>query len=188
MKTQLQLGGQYTGPLDCVRKTVGQYGPLGLYRGLSSLLIGSIPKAGVRFLAFEEFKKLIMDADGKMTPGKNFMAGLGAGVTEAILVVCPMETIKVKMIHDQTQPVPKYKGLAHGVRTIVATEGIGGIYKGLSATILKQGSNQAIRFYVFNECKRVFQGGTRARALGPDPRIAHLALRQATRTRRCRGT
>lgn len=139
---------------------MSQYGPFGLYRGLSTLLIGSIPKAGVRFLAFEEYKKLIMDKDGKMSPGRNFMAGLGAGVTEAILVVCPMETVKVRLIHDQTQAVPKYKGLFHGVKTIVAAEGIGGIYKGLTTTILKQGSNQAIRFFVFNEVKSLFQGGT----------------------------
>ena len=28
------------------------------------------------------------------------MAGLGAGITEAIFVVTPAETIKVKLIHD----------------------------------------------------------------------------------------
>ena len=48
---------------------------------------------------------------------------LGAGVTEAILIVCPMETVKVKFIHDQNQAVPKYKGFFHGVREIVRQEG-----------------------------------------------------------------
>lgn len=33
---------------DCVRQTVRSHGVLGLYRGLSSLLYGSIPKAAVR--------------------------------------------------------------------------------------------------------------------------------------------
>lgn len=39
-----------TAPLvgDCVRQTVRSHGVLGLYRGLSSLLYGSIPKAAVR--------------------------------------------------------------------------------------------------------------------------------------------
>jgi hypothetical protein len=33
----------------------------------------------------------------------------------------------------------RYHGFFHGVRTIVAEQGVGGVYKGLSATILKQG-------------------------------------------------
>ena len=53
VKTQLQLDEKaakpkYTGPLNCVRVTVRDHGVLGLYRGLSSLLYGSIPKAAIR--------------------------------------------------------------------------------------------------------------------------------------------
>lgn len=53
VKTQLQLdekGGkrQYDGIIDCVKKTVRGHGVLGLYRGLSVLLYGSIPKSAVR--------------------------------------------------------------------------------------------------------------------------------------------
>jgi len=63
------------------------------------------------------------DANGKLTQVGNLSCGLGAGVAEAILIVCPMETIKVKFIHDQTQPNPKYRGFIHGVYTIVKTDG-----------------------------------------------------------------
>lgn len=48
------------------------------------------------------------------------MAGLGAGVTEAIFVVTPSETLKVKLIHDKLSAAPKFKGLAHGIKTIIA--------------------------------------------------------------------
>ena len=51
-------------------------------------------------------------------------SGLGAGVAEAIVIVCPMETIKVKFIHDQTQPNPKYRGFFSGVYTIIKTDGM----------------------------------------------------------------
>lgn len=59
VKTQLQLdesssksGGirKYNGPIDCVKKTVNTKGFFGLYRGLSVLLYGSIPKSAVRYL------------------------------------------------------------------------------------------------------------------------------------------
>ena len=37
--------------------------------------------------------------------------------------------------------------------------GIRGTYQGLTATIMKQGSNQAIRFYVMETCKDWYKGG-----------------------------
>lgn len=123
VKTQLQLDSRYKSPMDVVRVTTRERGFFGLYRGLSSLLVGSIPKAAVRFLAYEQFRASLADSDNKISAGRNFLAGLGAGVTEAIFVVCPMETIKVKLIHDQLQPQPKYKGLVHGISSIVKAEG-----------------------------------------------------------------
>lgn len=53
VKTQVQLDERaakpmYKGPVDCAVKTVRSHGFFGLYRGLSSLLYGSIPKASVR--------------------------------------------------------------------------------------------------------------------------------------------
>ena len=65
----------------------------------------------------------LVDEKGKLSGARTLLCGLGAGVGEAILIVCPMETVKVKFIHDQTQPNPKYKGFLHGVRTIIKEEG-----------------------------------------------------------------
>jgi len=132
---------------------------LGLYRGLSVLLYGSIPKSAVRFGAFEEFKKRSVDAKGNLSPGMRLACGLGAGISEAIFAVTPMETIKVKFIHDQNQPNPKYKGFFHGVRHIIKSQGIRGTYQGVTATCMKQGSNQAIRFFVVETCKDWYRGG-----------------------------
>lgn len=56
VKTQLQLDERsgvqkrYTGPLNCVSVTVKEHGIRGLYRGLSVLLYGSIPKSAVRYV------------------------------------------------------------------------------------------------------------------------------------------
>ena len=81
------------------------------------------------------------------------MCGLGAGISEAILVVTPMETVKVKFINDQRAEKPRFKGFTHGLTTIVKEQGLRGTYQGLSATIMKQGSNQAIRFFVMESLK-----------------------------------
>ena len=76
-----------------------------------------------RFSTYEFLRNRLADQNGKMTQVATLGAGLGAGVAEAIFIVCPMETIKVKFIHDQTQPNPKYRGFFSGVWTIIKTEG-----------------------------------------------------------------
>merc|ERR1712192_259973 len=69
------------------------------------------------------------------------------------------ETVKVKFIADQRSANPQYRGFAHGVKQIVAAEGLMGCYRGLTATMMKQGSNQAIRFYVMETLKDKYRGG-----------------------------
>ncbi|XP_066590592.1 putative tricarboxylate transport protein, mitochondrial [Prorops nasuta] len=165
VKTQLQLDGktgagkQYSGIADCVKKTVKNHGFFGLYRGLSVLLYGSIPKSAVRFGAFESVKKQLVDADGKLNAQRRLFAGLCAGVCEAIFAVTPMETVKVKFINDQRSPNPRYRGFFHGVKLIVKEHGFKGVYQGVGPTILKQGSNQAIRFFVMETLKDWYRGG-----------------------------
>ncbi|XP_054155514.1 putative tricarboxylate transport protein, mitochondrial [Oppia nitens] len=164
VKTQLQLDERsakprYSGIGDCVRQTVKSHGVFGLYRGLSVLIYGSIPKSAVRFGAFEELKKRNVDQKGNLSPVMRMMCGMGAGVCEAVFAVTPMETVKVKFINDQNSAKPKFRGFAHGVREIVREQGIRGTYQGLTATVLKQGSNQAIRFFVMETLKDWYRGG-----------------------------
>jgi len=157
VKTLLQLDEKkgtkkYKGIGDCMKKTYQSAGITGFYRGLSPLFYMSIPKVGVRFMSYEWAANQFKDEKGNLTRTQNLLCGLIAGVSEAIFVVTPMETIKVKFIHDWViSPTPQYKGFIHGVSTIIRQEGISGTYKGLAPTIAKQGSNQMIRFFVFKE-------------------------------------
>jgi len=153
IKTQLQLNAKgaklpYSGMIGGLTYTVRTTGFLSLYRGLAPTLCGSIPKAGIRFGLNSVIKDALRDSEGKLSIGKNFVAGLGAGVAEALLIVAPVETVKTKCI-ELNQP------FVTGMKHIIKTEGIGGIYQGAFATALKQGSNQGLRFMWFNEYKRI---------------------------------
>merc|ERR1711924_51226 len=162
VKTQLQLqksGGaapRFKNAWHCATTIVGERGPLGLYRGFTSLLTGTVPKTAVRFTAFGTIKNMMRNSEGQLTPMRTLLAGMATGAIEAAFVVTPVETLKTKLIHDQNRPNPQYRGLVHAARSIVATEGLGGIYKGLTATLLKQMTNQGVRFLVFDEVKKVF--------------------------------
>lgn len=167
VKTQLQLdektskagAKQYDGIVDCVKKTVRQHGISGLYRGLSVLLYGSIPKSAVRFGSFETAKTYFADEKGNLAPSSRVLCGLVAGVSEAIFAVTPMETVKVKFINDRRSENPRFRGFFHGVNTIIKDQGFRGVYQGVTATIMKQGSNQAIRFFVMETLKNYYTDG-----------------------------
>merc|ERR1712014_513290 len=92
--------------------------PLGLYKGLGAVLTGIIPKMAIRFTSYESYKQMLAGEDGKIAGSANFMAGLAAGVTEAVAVVTPMEVVKIRLqsqYHSMSDPldVPKYRNAAH---------------------------------------------------------------------------
>lgn len=163
IKTELQLhqlgkagAPPFKGMIGCAVWTVQNKGFFSLYRGMSTLVIGAMPKGAVRFAAFGQLKSLLSDEKGKLSVSANLFAGLGAGIAEAVIAVVPQESIKTKLIHDQSRPQPKYKGLVHCVKTILAEEGIHGIYRGVLPTCLKQGFNQAVRFSVYEQTTAFF--------------------------------
>jgi hypothetical protein len=55
-------------------QTVKERGITGLYRGLSVLVYGSIPKSAVRFGSFEQFKKQMVDEKGNLSPSSRFVS------------------------------------------------------------------------------------------------------------------
>ena len=149
------------GPFRVARDTIAKNGVRGIFQGLPALLIFAVPKVGSRFFAFESLRNALRDDDGKMTDFTTIIAGMGAGVFEAIVAVTPMDTIKTRLIHDQLTNAPanrKYRGFFHGVRTIIAQQGLSGIYKGLTSTIMKQASNQGIRWLVYERARNWMAG------------------------------
>ncbi|EXJ61405.1 uncharacterized protein A1O5_11720 [Cladophialophora psammophila CBS 110553] len=134
----------------------------GLYKGLGAVLTGIVPKMAIRFTSYEWYKQLLADQDGKVSSRATFLAGLAAGVTEAVAVVTPMEVVKIRMqaqYHSLSDPldVPKYRSAPHALMTVIREEGVGAIYRGVSLTALRQGTNQAVNFTVYTELKEMLQ-------------------------------
>ncbi len=151
----MQLSTKSVSAGDVLRSTYQTSGLFGFYRGLPSMVYFAAPKAAIRFSGFEACSGLLTGPDGsdvyKLGKLKGFIAGLGAGTLEAIFVTTPQETIKVRLIDDAFRPEgPRYNSFFHGVKSIVAEQGLAGVYKGLFPTIVKVSTAQATRFGVFN--------------------------------------
>lgn len=130
----------------------------GIYRGMLPLIIFGVPRNAVRFTAFEYSSQKLKEANMMGVIGTNITAGFFGGLSEAVLVTTVQETMKVRLIHDKLSPTPRFRNTFHGVTTIIKEQGVGGVYKGLLPTILKQGSNQAIRFPVYYYLKTMLLG------------------------------
>jgi len=53
--------------------TIREKGFFALYKGLSALVIGTAAKAAVRFVAYEQFKNLLANDQGKITGTGSFL-------------------------------------------------------------------------------------------------------------------
>ncbi|BEI86108.1 hypothetical protein CcaverHIS002_0603950 [Cutaneotrichosporon cavernicola] len=159
LKTQLQFHADAkTTPWSLLKDTVERRGIKGLYAGVPAVIVGNAVKAGVRFTTYDQFKSMLKDDEGNITAPRSMLAGLCAGMMEAVIAVTPSETIKTKMIEDSKRNVPHYKGTMDGVRKIVAEEGIGGLYRGVGPVMLRQGANSAVRFSSYSTIKQLAQG------------------------------
>lgn len=74
-----------------------------------------------------------------------------AGICSATFTQTPKETLKTKLIHDRLSPNPRYGNFFHGVYTIIKESGFSGVYKGYPAVLMKDASNQGIRFMIFSD-------------------------------------
>ncbi|KAF9645399.1 mitochondrial carrier [Thelephora ganbajun] len=134
--------------------------PLALYKGLGAVLSGIVPKMSIRFASFEAYKGFLADKEtGKTSVGNIFISGLGAGITEAVAVVCPMEVVKIRLqaqMHSLADPqeVPQYRNAGHAVYKIVHEEGFKALYRGVSLTALRQATNQGVNFTAYQELKK----------------------------------
>ncbi|RDW59690.1 putative succinate-fumarate transporter [Coleophoma cylindrospora] len=170
IKVRMQLsrrarapGAKKRGFLKTGSEIIKKETPLGLYKGLGAVITGIVPKMAIRFTSFEAYKKMLANKDTGAVSGQAiFLAGLAAGVTEAVLVVTPMEVIKIRLQaqhHSMADPldIPKYRNAAHALYTVVKEEGVGALYRGISLTALRQGSNQAVNFTAYTEFKEILQ-------------------------------
>jgi solute carrier family 25 (mitochondrial citrate transporter), member 1 len=153
------------GPIGTARRIIEREGLMALYKGLSAVYAGIIPKMAIRFVSFEQYREwgttLVKQQHWDISSTSiTFTAGLASGLTEAILVVTPAEVCKIRMqgqYHSLMDPSQmqhrKYTNVVQTAVTIVREEGLGALYKGVVPTMLRQGCNQAVNFTAYNVLK-----------------------------------
>lgn len=162
VKTRLQLqrsGGTikpvYTGVFDCLKKMYIHEGFLSFYKGIVPPVLAETPKRAVKFLTFEQYKQFFMFGAPSPTPLTFSLAGMGAGLTEAILVN-PFEVVKVTQQSNKAK-MSESPSSWRVTKDIIKNEGFGlqGLNKGMIATMLRNGSFNSIYFGFYHSVKGI---------------------------------
>lgn len=155
-RAQLQItANRSSNPFSIIFSTVRGDGFGAIYTGCTTLIIGTAFKAGVRFLSFDSIRQQLADESGALSPARGILAGMLAGTVESIIAVTPTERVKTALIDDAKRGTMQYRGGFHAFKSILQTQGISGLYRGLISTTMKQSATSAVRMGSYNVMKEL---------------------------------
>lgn len=125
-----------------------------LYRGLTPNLVGNASSWASFFFFKSRFERALAAYQGRPrpSPGDYFAASALAGASTAVLTN-PVWVLKTRMVSSDRHAVGAYPSMLAGARTILATEGPRGFYRGLAVSLIGV-SHGAVQFAVYEPAKR----------------------------------
>lgn len=152
--------GSWFGVVTAMKDINKQAGVRGLFRGHSATLLRVFPYAGIKFLAYEQIRAVVIPDKAHETPLRRFLSGSLAGIT-SVFFTYPLEVIRVRLAfetkrdsrsslgricrqiyHEQppqpeTLPSHSSSAVAASVtRQAVPRSGLVNFYRGFSPTLL----------------------------------------------------
>uniref|UniRef100_A0A8B9KXA6 EF-hand domain-containing protein n=1 Tax=Astyanax mexicanus TaxID=7994 RepID=A0A8B9KXA6_ASTMX len=113
------------------RQMLREGGVASLWRGNGLNVLKIAPETAIKFMAYEQYKKLLSEGD-KIGTTQRFMAGSLAGAT-AQTAIYPMEVMKTRLTLRSTG---QYSGMMDCAKTILKKEGIKAFSKGYVPNLL----------------------------------------------------
>jgi solute carrier family 25 phosphate transporter 3 len=140
----------YKGNFQAWKSIIGTEGFGGIFTGFGATLIGYSFQGAGKYGFYELFKKTYADIAGEELATKYktglFLAASASAEFFADMLLCPWEAIKVK---TQTSIPPFATSVADGWKKMVAAEGFGGLYKGLTPLWARQIPYTMVKFASF---------------------------------------
>jgi len=146
-KEGAQLPGMFP-TLLAMYKTEGGFSAL--YRGIIPTVAGVAPYVGLNFMVYEVARKrLTPEGDKNPSAVRKLLAGAIAG---AVAQTCtyPFDVLRRRFqINTMSGMGYQYTSIGHAIKTIVAHEGLKGLYKGLFPNLLKVAPSMAANWLSF---------------------------------------
>lgn len=171
VKIRMQLQGElqskghqphhYRGPLHGVRVIVKNEGVRGIYRGLGTAYIYQILLNGCRLGFYDPMRKglatLFLKNEKAQNLGINMFCGALSGILGAA-AGSPFFLVKTRLqSYSPFLPVGtqhRYRNAVDGLSQIYRAEGVGGLYRGIGAAMIRTGFGSSVQLPTYFFAKR----------------------------------
>ncbi|GJJ72752.1 solute carrier family 25 (mitochondrial adenine nucleotide translocator), member 4/5/6/31 [Entomortierella parvispora] len=138
-----RLSRPYNGITDCFRRVIAEEGVASLWRGNTVNVLRYFPTQGLNFLFRDYYKPMFSFKKGRDGYGKwlfgNLACGAAAGAT-ALLFVYPLDYGRTRFSSDvkssKTGGTRQFTGLMDVYKKTLASDGIAGLYRGYSLSVV----------------------------------------------------
>ncbi|EFR02300.1 mitochondrial deoxynucleotide carrier [Nannizzia gypsea CBS 118893] len=152
----------YRSLVSSVRDIYCYEGAGGFFRGVTAAVAQVVPYMGLFFVAYEALRKPLSTVDLPFGSG-DATAGMIASVL-AKTGVFPLDLVRKRLqVQGPTRSkyvhvnIPEYHGVVSTIRTIVATQGVRGLYRGLTVSLIKAAPASAVTMWTYERAMAVLK-------------------------------
>ncbi|KAJ5233108.1 Mitochondrial carrier protein [Penicillium chermesinum] len=138
-------------------------GTVGFFRGCSAAVAQIVPYMGLFFSAYEGFRPVMAHLDSLPFGTGDAAAGILASVI-AKTGVFPLDLVRKRLqVQGPTRTryvhrnIPEYKGVIRSLKLIMRTQGVRGLYRGLTVSLLKAAPASAVTMWTYEHVLKLLQ-------------------------------
>ena len=154
VKSRMQAGVEQAKFINAFRGTIHNHGIFGLYRGYKATLLRNIPSTVLRFVLFEEFRRVVQgDARNPRNLAQFLLAGaLAGGIASGITT--PLDVVKTRL---STGVLSTGTNVLPALKHIAVSQGVRGLYVGVRPRVLWSALGTGVGFGSYELCKALLR-------------------------------
>ncbi|EKG11895.1 Mitochondrial carrier protein [Macrophomina phaseolina MS6] len=149
----------YASLLSSIAEIARAEGPQGFFRGLAAAIAQIVPYMGLFFLSYETLKPV--SAALPFGSGDAAAGMIASAVSKT--AVFPLDTVRKRLqVQGPTRAryvhrnIPEYAGVLETVKAILRREGMRGLYRGLTVSLLKAAPTSAVTMWTYERVMKIF--------------------------------
>ncbi|KAK7358617.1 hypothetical protein VNO77_00552 [Canavalia gladiata] len=157
IKQQMQVGCHYRNCWDVLVGIIRSGGFSSLYAGWRAVLCRNIPHSIIKFYTYESLKQMMPSLPSNIQPNtfQTLVCGGLAGSTAALFTT-PFDVIKTRLQTQIPGSANQYDSVLHALYRISKSEGLKGLYRGLTPRLIMYVSQGSLFFASYEFFKRAF--------------------------------
>merc|ERR1712100_22834 len=147
---------EFTGLIDCLKKSAAKGGPGALHNGFGISVIGIIAYRASYFGMFDTGKVMFFE---DMKKANIFAVWAFAQIVTVVAGIAsyPLDTVRRRLMMTAGQKDAKYKGTMHCFQAIAAEEGANAFFKGCLSNVIR-GTGGALVLVFYDKIQAYLEG------------------------------